>query len=208
MNDTHVTEWSRVLLCTVFGVLAVTLRPVFLLFCVPALLAVQLIFNREGRLLFTRGRFWILIISPVFIGLFLGERDGALWFFHYSQEGLQAGLHMSGRALCLVLAFGTLLARASTRRLIASFEKRHMAGLGLALGVAHNMLMTLSGMSRAVFCTIRLRGGFRRPLAGTRLFLIGVICAVLREGDEVVRAAHARGFDAMLDGHGKNPNLP
>jgi energy-coupling factor transporter transmembrane protein EcfT len=59
------------------------------------------------------------------------------------------------------------------------------------------MLSTLSETSRIVLSTLRLRGAIRRhPLLALRLFVVAVVSAALRHGEDIVHAATARGFDA------------
>jgi energy-coupling factor transporter transmembrane protein EcfT len=68
-------------------------------------------------------------------------------------------------------------------------------GLGFALGVALNLEPVLRDTVEAAYHTLRLQGGFRRPVQAARLFLVTVIANGLRYGDDVVQAASARAFD-------------
>jgi energy-coupling factor transporter transmembrane protein EcfT len=70
-----------------------------------------------------------------------------------------------------------------------------MRGLGFALGVALNLGPVLRDTVEAAYHTLRLRGGFHRPIEAARLFLVTVIANGVRYGDDVVQAASARAFD-------------
>ena len=104
---------------------------------------------------------------------------------------------MSVRAVCLLLIVQIALSGLSVARLIGLFHSRGLRGLSFALGVAYNMLSTLSETSRIVLSTLRLRGAIRRhPLLSLRLFVVAVVSATLRHGEDIVHGATARGFDA------------
>jgi energy-coupling factor transporter transmembrane protein EcfT len=61
--------------------------------------------------------------------------------------------------------------------------------------VALNLGPVLRDTVEAAYHTLRLRGGFRRPIQAAQLFLVTVIANGLRYGDDVVQAASARAFD-------------
>lgn len=145
-----------------------------------------------------RPRFWLFALAPVVAGaLLLGPRDLAIGALGVSRQGLATGLSMSSRAVCLLLVFQLALGGATVSGLIRLLHFRKLRGLGFALGVAHNMLATLSETSTVVLCTLRLRGALRRhPWRSLRLFVVAVVSATLRHAEEVVHAAAARGFDA------------
>lgn len=105
---------------------------------------------------------------------------------------------LAGLALCLLLIFQIALGGLSVARLIGLFHSRGLKGLGFALGVAYNMLSTLSEISLTVLYTLRLRGAFRRhPVLSLRLFSVTVVSAALRHAEDIVHAAIVRGFDAQ-----------
>jgi len=190
--------WVRILLAgSALAGLAFCRGPL-LLGLLAVLVALHLFLQPSALLLVVRLRFWLFALSPLIIGSALfGARDLSLGFFKVSTQGLQAGLWMSVRAVCLLLIFQLALGGLSVTRLIGLFHSRGLRGLGFALGVAHNMLATLSEISRIVLSTLRLRGAFRRhPLLALRLFVVAVVSAVLRHGEDIVHAATARGFDA------------
>jgi hypothetical protein len=164
-----------------------------------ALIALQLLLQPAALLIVTRLRFWLFALAPLLIGAALfGPRDLSLGFLNVSGQGLLAGLWMSVRAVCLLLIFQLALSGLSVTRLIGLFHSRGLRGLGFALGVASNMLATLSEISRIVLSTLRLRGAVRRhPLLSLRLYVVAVVSAALRHGEDIVHAATARGFDAQ-----------
>mgnify|MGYP000735528105 CR=1 FL=1 len=174
------------------------LRGPALLILPAALALLNLLFEPAAARQFLRPRFWIFALAPPAIAsVFLGPRDLPLAFLRLSRQGLQAGLAMSARAVCLLLIFQLALGALSVSRLIRLLHYRGFRGLGFALGVAHNMLATLSETSGTVLHTLRLRGALRRhPFQSLRWFLVAVVSATLRHGEDIVHAACARGFDA------------
>lgn len=161
-------------------------------------LAFGLIYNREGLRPLRRARFWVFVLTAVALGLFVGfsgERTLALGAVTLPREGLAMGLGMAGQAFAITLAFSLGAASLSLSDAVAIFDRLHLRGLGLALGLAMNLLETLREMATVTLQTIRLRGGWRRPFVGLRLFLITVVSNTLRYGDQVVNAAVVRAFD-------------
>ena len=141
-------------------------------------------------------RFWTLVLSIVAVSsFFLREADLAWGWLRLSSEGFEMGLWMALRAACLSLAFSTSVGRLSASELSRLFESIRLKGLGFSLGVALNLLPVLAETIEMTYHTLRLRGGFRRPWLSLRLFLVTVISNALRYGEDVVRAASARGFD-------------
>ncbi len=152
--------------------------------------------NRSGLRLATRPRFWLFLLSIVVIAPFvLGEPELYWGSVGLSRAGLAAGLGMALRAAILMLAFNTTLGALTISQLMALFERAGLRGLGFALGVAVNLTATLQEVVVAAYHTIRLRGGWRRPVQNAPLFLITVIANALRYGDDVVKSAAARAFD-------------
>ncbi len=163
-----------------------------------ALLLVNLLLDASSLRPILRARFWVFLLAPVAAGaLFIGVRDLPIAALRVSREGLAAGVAMSARAVCLLLIFQLALGGLSVSGLIRLLHLRKLRGLGFALGVAHNMLATLSETSRVVLSTLRLRGALaRHPLRSLRLFVVAVVSAGLRHAEDIVHAAAARGFDA------------
>ena len=167
--------------------------------------------NRGGLRLAGRPRFWFFLLSIVVISPFvLGEPDLFWGRVGMSRAGLAAGLGMALRAAVLMLAFGTTLGALTISQLMALFERAGLRGLGFALGVAVNLTTALQEVVAAAYHTIRLRGGWRRPIQNTPLFLVTVIANALRYGDDVVKSAAARAFDpnaslAPRGRHGASP---
>lgn len=164
-----------------------------------AVLAFGLLNGGQGLSPLRKVRFWTLILSIVAISPWiLGEADLTWGWLRLSRAGFEMGLWMALRAVCLSLAFSVSAGALSTSEMVHLFEGIGMKGLGFSLGVALNLLSTLGETIEAAYHTIRLRGGFRRPCLALRLFLVTVIANALRYGDDVVRAASARGFDPAV----------
>lgn len=185
------------LLFTLWGVvMAITAQGWWLV----ALAGLQLVFgmawSREGLLLLRRPRFWLFIGTALALSPFLARAPGATGkSLVFDRTGLSMGLEMAGRALALTLAFSLGLSALSLSDLMALFDRAGLRGLGFALGVAMNLLMTLREMATVTFETIRLRGGLRRPVMAVRLFLVTLVTNTLRYGDQIVDAAAVRAFD-------------
>jgi len=172
-------------------------RPLALLLAV--LLAFGLLDGGRGLAPLVKVRFWILILSIVGISSsILGETDLAWGWLTLSHEGFEIGLRMALRAVCLSLAFSVSVGRLSASEMARLFESARLKGLGFSLGVALNLLPVLTETIQTAYHTLRLRGGFRRPWLALRLFLVTVISNALRYGDDVVKAASARGFDPTM----------
>ena len=172
-------------------------RPLALLLAL--LLAFGLLDGGRGLAPLTKVRFWILILSIVGISSsILGETDLRWGWLTLSQEGFEIGLRMALRAVCLSLAFSVSVGRLSASEMARLFESLRLKGLGFSLGVALNLLPVLTETIQTAYHTLRLRGGFRRPWLALRLFLVTVISNALRYGDDVVKAASARGFDPTV----------
>ena len=161
-----------------------------------AVIVFGLLNGGQGLSLLRQVRFWIPILSIVIVSAWvLGEADLTWGWLRLSRAGLEMGLWMALRAMCLSLAFSVSLGALSTSEMARFFEGVGLRGLGFSLGVALNLLSTLGETIEAAYHTIRLRGGFRHPWLALRLFLVTVIANALRYGDDVVKAASARGFD-------------
>lgn len=192
-------RWSFCLrFLPVLGVLGglVLMHGAELLFLPAGLFTLTLLFDPEGLRSLARLRFWLFALSPLPFGAFLlGTRDLELLFLNLSAEGLARGALMSVRAVSLLLSFQFALRGLSVGRVIPLFHSKKLKGLGFALGVAYNMLGTLNEITLTVLWTLRLRGALRRhPLLSARLFVVTVVSAALRHGEDIVNAATARGF--------------
>jgi len=198
MQTRNKPGWVRLLLTVAsLAGLAVCRGPA-LLGLLAALIVLNLLLQPAALRLFARLHFWLFALAPLLIGAALfGPRDLSLGFLNISRQGLTTGWSMSVRAVCLLLIVQIALSGLSVARLIGLFHSRGLRGLSFALGVAYNMLSTLSETSRIVLSTLRLRGAIRRhPLLSLRLFVVAVVSATLRHGEDIVHAATARGFDA------------
>lgn len=150
----------------------------------------------EGLQLLAHRRFWLFILSILALSPFiLGETDVHWGVLRLSRTGLETGLWMALRAATLMLAFGASLGVLTVSQMIHLFDAVGLRGLGFALGVALNLLPVLRDVVGVAYHTLRLRGGFRRPVQNARLFLITIMANALRYGDDVVKAASARAFD-------------
>jgi energy-coupling factor transporter transmembrane protein EcfT len=165
----------------------------------PLLAAVVLFgwfYGRPGLRVLSSRRFWLFILSTLAIAPFiLGEPDVHLGIVGLSRTGMITGVWMAARAATLMLAFSVSLGALSVAQMIHLFDGLGLRGLGFALGVALNLGPVLRDAVEAAYHTMRLRGGFRRPVQNARLFLITVVTNALRYGDDVVKAASARAFD-------------
>ncbi len=161
-----------------------------------AVLGVGALSGGGGLRILARGRFWVTVVSIIVLSaLLLGPRDVRLWVVPVSREGFLIGVWMAVRAVALMLAFAISLGALSIVETVRIFEAANLRGLGFALGVALNLGPVLRDAVEAAYHTIRLRGGFRRPIRAARLFLVTVIANALRYGDDVVKSATARAFD-------------
>mgnify|MGYP005839551227 CR=1 FL=1 len=166
----------------------------------PALLALLILLGAwahpPGLRLLRDGRVWLLAGIALAIGaLCLGERDTTTWGVRYSAAGLRQGALMGTRALALLVGLSISAAALSVSGWTRVLAAAGAPGLGFALGVAFNLLPTLGQLSESAYQSIRLRGGWRRPLRVARLYIVTIITNALGYGDEVVRAAASRAFD-------------
>lgn len=160
------------------------------------LLALGRLERRSGLTVLRSRSLWLFTLSlPLLAALFLAEQDASLGALGYSRSGLWMGLGMSARALVMVVAFSISVGSLSVGQLMELFRGLGRPGPGLALGVALNLGPILRETVEAAYHTLRLRGGFRRPILALRLFLITVVSNTLRYGDDVVNSAAARAFD-------------
>jgi len=155
------------------------------------------LFSSEALRLFRRWQLWFFVASAFLLSpLVIGEKNVSLWGLRVSEEGFQAGMWMTLRALSIALAASTFAAAVSVPQMAQLFERLRLKGLGFALGVATNMLPTVQETMETTYQALRLRGGLRRPGLGTiRLLLVSIIAGSLRRGDDIVSAAEARAFD-------------
>lgn len=172
-----------------------------------AILLFAVMTGGRGLRIFARPRFWLFILFILALSPFLlGEPDLRWGMLGLSRDGLTAGCWMALRAMSMMLAFSAVLEALTVSQLINLFDQLGLRGLGFALGVALNLLLTLQDVVGAAYHTIWLRGGWRRPLRNGQLFLVTVIANALRYGDDIVRAATARGFDPAAKPKKQRPN--
>jgi len=203
MNPGRLPGWLRL---TVFVLCTAALMPGsgrHLLGVAGLLLGIAVLFDPPTRRLLAKLRFWLIVVSPMLVTVAMfGKIKPPL--FTVSPEDLKLALEMSLRALSLILSVQLLVSGLTVSRIMRRFETYGFKGLGFALGIAQNMLSTLSETVEAIFITIRLRGGFRRrPLYAAGLFLISLISSTLLQADQVVNAASARAFNPSSRGRNR-----
>ena len=203
MSLNRLAGWLRLTLFVLSTAAVMLVSGWHLLGVAGLLLGIAVLFDPPTRRLLAKLRFWLLIVSPLLAAvIFLGKMKPPV--FTVSPEDLKLGLEMSLRALALILSVQLLVSGLTVSRIMRRFETYGFKGLGFALGIAQNMLSTLTETVEAIFITIRLRGGFRRrPLYAVGLFLISLISSTLLQADQVVNAASARAFDPSS--RGRNP---
>ncbi len=136
----------------------------------------------------------LLLVPAALVG---GPHDLIVAGVPLSREGLLLGAQMVLRALTVLIAIAAFAATLSLAELSGLFERVGLRGLGFALGVAINMLPSVSRTTLNVYQAFRLRGGFvRRRLRAARLLLAATVVGNLRHAEDVVAAAEARGFSA------------
>ncbi len=136
-----------------------------------------------------------LLLAPA--ALLGGDPSWTIGPLKLSWPGLALGLEMSARALAILLAAAGFAATVPVVAVAGLLDRFGLQGLGFSLGVAVNMLPVLQGTAATTWQAFRQRGGFRRrPLRSLRLILATMIAETLRKAEDVVAAAHARGFGA------------
>ena len=190
------SEWGYLLLAIWSILAALWWPPERLPLLLLALVLLGWWAHRRGLSILWDARVWTLLAVALLSGaLWLGEADSALWGLRWSRAGLGLGAGMALRALALLLGLNISLGALRLSAWTRLFGALRLPGLGFALGVAFNLLPTLTLLSEAAYHSIRLRAGWRRPLVATRLFVVTITANALRYGDEIVKAASSRAFD-------------
>jgi energy-coupling factor transporter transmembrane protein EcfT len=130
---------------------------------------------------------WImlaLLLVPAL--LFGGDPAYGLGPLRVSLPGLALGAEMSARALAILLAAAGFAATVPVVAVAGLLDRFGLPGLGFALGIAVNMLPVVQETTATTWQAFRQRGGFRRRR----------LRSVRRKAEDVVAAAHARGFGA------------
>jgi energy-coupling factor transporter transmembrane protein EcfT len=136
----------------------------------------------------------LLLVPAVVLG---GEPSYAWGPIRVSLPGLALGAGMSARAIAILLAAAGFAATVSVVAVAGLLDRFGLPGLGFSLGVAVNMLPVLQDTATTTWQAFRQRGGFRRRrFRSLRLILATMISETLRKAEDVVAAAHARGFGA------------
>ncbi|MBP7570424.1 MAG: hypothetical protein KBA95_10240 [Acidobacteria bacterium] len=144
------------------------------------------------------GYAWIMLALLLVPALFLGgEPACGAGPLRLSLPGLALGAEMSARALAILLAAAGFAATVPVVAVAGLLDRFGLPGLGFALGIAVNMLPVLQETTATTWRAFRQRGGFRRRrLRSVRLILVTLVAEALRKAEDVVAAAHARGFGA------------
>lgn len=136
----------------------------------------------------------LLLVPAALLG---GEPSYGVGALRLSLPGLALGAEMGARALAILLAAAGFAATVPVVVVAGLLDRFGLPGLGFSLGVAVNMLPVLQATAATTWQAFRQRGGFRRRrLRSLRLILITMISETLRKAEDVVAAAHARGFGA------------
>lgn len=148
-----------------------------------------------------RPRFWVFLLMLVGVSaVAMGEeRDVALLGMSLSSQGLSAGVQMGMRAVTIVVATRAFSKLASIGQLSALFARLGAGEIGFLLGTAVNLLPLIQTTTSNVLLAMRLRGGFRRHrIKAVKRMAVTILVSTLRQSDDVVCAAEARGFTGTL----------
>lgn len=154
--------------------------------------------HRPGLAVLRAAYAWVMLGLLVVPAIVLGGGPSYdLGVLRVSLPGLALGAEMSARALAILIAAAGFAATVPVVAVAGLLDRFGLRGLGFSLGVAVNMLPVLQGTAATTWQAFRQRGGFRRRrLRSLRLILATMIAESLRKAEDVVAAAHARGFGA------------
>jgi energy-coupling factor transporter transmembrane protein EcfT len=134
----------------------------------------------------------ILITSLVFGSSGTETHPGSLPFTY---TALASGLQMVLRAVVLLVAISAFSSSVEISEVAGVAERLGLRGLGFSIGVAFNLLPSLSQAANNTWNSLHMRGGFRaHKLQSLRLLLLTILGNALRRGDEIALAAEARAF--------------
>ncbi len=161
--------------------------------------ALALAFHRSAFAVLRAAYAWVMLALLLMPAVLLGgPPDWVAGPVRLSLPGLALGAQMSARALAILLAAAGFAATVPVVAVAGLLDRVGLPGLGFALGVAVNMLPVLQGTAATTWQAFRQRGGFRRRrLRSLRLLLATLVSETLRKAEDVVAAAHARGFGAV-----------
>jgi energy-coupling factor transporter transmembrane protein EcfT len=143
---------------------------------------------------------WLLVLAGLFavnllFGGMLEHPDMSVLGLPLARLTLYNALHMTLRAVVILLAADGLSASVGITEVAGALERGGLHGLGFSLGVATNLLPDLRRSSTATWHSLRMRGGLRgRWLRGLQLLLLAVMTNALRHAEEIVLAAETRAF--------------
>ncbi|HSK09484.1 MAG TPA: energy-coupling factor transporter transmembrane component T [Vicinamibacterales bacterium] len=141
---------------------------------------------------------WVMVALMVLpAALFWEGPRYAIGPVSVSAHGVVLGAQMSARALAILIALAGFAATVPVTAVATLMDRAGLAGMGFALGVAVNMLPTVQASAITTWQAFRQRGGLRRRwLRSLRLILVTIVSESLRRAEDLVAAAHARGFGA------------
>lgn len=138
----------------------------------------------------------ILITSLIFGSSGTETHPGNLPFTY---AALASGLQMVLRAVVLLVAISAFSSTVEISEVAGVAERFGLRGLGFSIGVAFNLLPSLSQAATNTWNSLHMRGGFRaHKLQSLRLLLLTILGNALRRGDEIALAAEARAFSPEL----------
>lgn len=168
--------------------------------------ALAVLMHPAGFRILGRPALWVLLAALALPPLLLtSPRDLDLPLgLAVSGAGVALAVSMAARSLVIAVAAAGFEATVSVRELTGLFEFAGLRGLGFSLGVAVHALPVARQTWATSARALRLRGGLRWHWArDVALLGMTVVGNALRHADEVVEAAHARGFSP--DRHERTP---
>jgi energy-coupling factor transporter transmembrane protein EcfT len=133
----------------------------------------------------------ILITSLVFGSSGTETHPGSLPFTYAALA--------SGLQIVLLVAISAFSSTVEISEVAGVAERLGLRGLGFSIGVAFNLLPSLSQAATNTWNSLHMRGGFRaHKLQSLRLLLLTILGNALRRGDEIALAAEARAFSPEL----------
>lgn len=140
---------------------------------------------------------WLLMIvlfslPPTFI---IGEHDRTLWLFSYSSEGLLTSLQILLRVIVVLIAVDGFTSSVDIASIAGLLERFGIRGLGFSMGVALNLLPSLTTATLNTWHSLWMRGGLRyNRWRGIRLLLLTILSNTLSHTEQIALAAEGRAF--------------
>jgi energy-coupling factor transporter transmembrane protein EcfT len=143
---------------------------------------------------------WVVIFGSLFLinVFFGGSNHEATWSVlgvSVSDVALLNGLHMTLRAITILLAADGFSRSVNIIEVAGMLERSGFRGLGFSIGVATNFLPDLRQAGMTAWHSLRMRGGFRAQWwRGIQLLALTVFSNALRHAEQIVLAAEVRAF--------------